>query len=373
MSRKHLGAAVAAVCMGMGLLMAGSSAFAQSDKWNALYDRIIRVEHELSDLRNGGAVGQQQPAGGDAAFRLNALEAQVRDLAAQVRELSALVRQREGASDTAPLPRQAAEAPQSHEPDFTQERVPQAEGEDASRFGDQQSPQAADDLEAETGIPFGQKKAPGPKVLGTLRLDQSGNLATDPQQPPSQNQAFQDQGFGQSQNTQDQSFQSRPQDSLGDQAQSGDSGSLLPERVDTATLDGTATGNSAVASSPDKLYESAYDHLLGRRFGPAEAEFKLFIDRYSDNPLAGDAQYWLGETYYVQNDYKQAAQSFLKSYRDYGKGRKAPDSLLKLGLSLNQLGQKPQACSSFAEVAKQFPKAAAVRNQAIKEMQRGGC
>jgi tol-pal system protein YbgF len=99
----------------------------------------------------------------------------------------------------------------------------------------------------------------------------------------------------------------------------------------------------------------------------------MFVDRHRDHPLASDAQYWLGETYYVQGDYKQAAQSFLKGYRDYPDGRKAPDTLFKLALSLQQLEQTSQACSTFAEVAKKYPTAANVRNEALKEMQRAGC
>jgi tol-pal system protein YbgF len=99
----------------------------------------------------------------------------------------------------------------------------------------------------------------------------------------------------------------------------------------------------------------------------------MFVDRHRDHPLASDAHFWLGETYYVQGDYKQAAQSFLKGYRDYPDGRKAPDTLFKLALSLQQLEQTSQACSTFAEVAKKYPTAANVRNEALKEMQRAGC
>jgi tol-pal system protein YbgF len=152
----------------------------------------------------------------------------------------------------------------------------------------------------------------------------------------------------------------------------GDSGaSLVPETVERAALDGSALPSAG--GSADGLYESAYESLLGRRFGAAEGSFKLFLDRHGDHPLAGDAHYWLGETYYVQGDYKQAAQSFLKGYRGYPEGRKAPETLFKLGLSLQQLQQKPQACSTFAEVAKNYPTAANVRNEALKEMQRAGC
>jgi len=97
------------------------------------------------------------------------------------------------------------------------------------------------------------------------------------------------------------------------------------------------------------------------------------MQKYGDNSLAGNAQYWLGETYYVQGDYRQAAQSFLKGYREYPKGRKAADSLLKLGLSLNRLGQKEQACAAFGQLGGQFPKAAEARKRAQTEAKRAGC
>jgi tol-pal system protein YbgF len=127
------------------------------------------------------------------------------------------------------------------------------------------------------------------------------------------------------------------------------------------------------AESPDMLYERSYESLLRRQFADAETGFRTFLQKYGDNSLAGNAQYWLGETYYVQGDYRQAAQSFLKGYREFPKSRKAADSLLKLGLSLNRLGQKEQACAAFSQLGGQFPKAAEARKRAQSEAKRAGC
>ena len=135
------------------------------------------------------------------------------------------------------------------------------------------------------------------------------------------------------------------------------SGGDMPSEVETVSL-GTQT------ETPDMLYERSYESLLRRQFGDAETGFRAFVQKYNDNSLAGNAQYWLGETYYVQGDYRQAAQSFLKGYREYPKSRKAADSLLKLGLSLNRLGQKEQACAAFTQLGGQFPKAAEARKRA---------
>jgi tol-pal system protein YbgF len=127
------------------------------------------------------------------------------------------------------------------------------------------------------------------------------------------------------------------------------------------------------AESPDMLYERSYESLLRRQFADAETGFRTFLQKHGDNSLAGNAQYWLGETYYVQGDYRQAAQSFLKGYREFPKSRKAADSLLKLGLSLNRLGQKEQACAAFSQLGGQFPKAAEARKRAQSEAKRAGC
>ena len=82
----------------------------------------------------------------------------------------------------------------------------------------------------------------------------------------------------------------------------------------------------------------------------------------------------MGETYFVRGQYKAAASSFLKGYSSYGQGGKAADSLLKLAMSLDRLGQKEAACSSFTELASKFPAAPQnVKARAQSERQRIGC
>jgi tol-pal system protein YbgF len=137
--------------------------------------------------------------------------------------------------------------------------------------------------------------------------------------------------------------------------------------VETVAL-GTPSTDTA-----ESLYEHSYESLLRRQFGDAEGGFRSFLGRYREHSLAGNAQYWLGETYYVQGDYRQAAQSFLSGYQEFPKSRKAPDSLLKLGLSLNRLGQTQQACAALLAVSDKFPKAAEAKKRAAKEAQRAGC
>jgi tol-pal system protein YbgF len=128
------------------------------------------------------------------------------------------------------------------------------------------------------------------------------------------------------------------------------------------------------SSGSKQAYEAAYGYLLQQNYAPAESAFEDFLKRYPNDPLAGNAQYWLGEVHFVKGQYKAAAGAFLKGYQTYGKSAKAPESLLKLAMSLDRLGQKDAACSSYAELTTRFPNAPAhVKSRAQSERQRAGC
>ena len=140
---------------------------------------------------------------------------------------------------------------------------------------------------------------------------------------------------------------------------------------------GVATAALPPASDgvePKQLYETAYGYLLQRDYGAAEAAFDDFLKRFPTDSLSGNAQYWLGESHFVRGQYKAAAGAFLKGYQTYAQSQKAPDSLLKLAMSLDKLGQKDAACSSFAELGVRFPNAAqSIKARAQSERQRVGC
>lgn len=105
------------------------------------------------------------------------------------------------------------------------------------------------------------------------------------------------------------------------------------------------------------LYQQGYGALVQKDYTGAEDAFRKLLDTYPSDPLAGDAQYWIGETYYVRGQYRNAADAFLNGYKKYKSGQKAPDTLLKLGMSLAELGQKDAACSTFNELKSKFPQA----------------
>lgn len=145
--------------------------------------------------------------------------------------------------------------------------------------------------------------------------------------------------------------------------------------VDGATQD-TAIENVSLtpsADTPEALYEKNYETLLRRQFGEAEAGFRQFLEKYPDHSLAGSAQYQLGETFYAQGNYQEAARNFLQGYKNYPKSRRAPDSLLKLGLSLKKLDQRDQACAALASVSTEFPRAVEAKKRADAEIKRAGC
>ncbi|GER02015.1 hypothetical protein JCM17845_26380 [Iodidimonas gelatinilytica] len=119
----------------------------------------------------------------------------------------------------------------------------------------------------------------------------------------------------------------------------------------------TVASTSGDILSPDEQYQRAYDLLRRGQFPQAETAFRKFLADHRDHPLAGNAQYWLGESYYVRQDYPRAAQAFLTGYQDYGDGAKAADSLLKLGMTLAALGQPSDACAAFDELDQKYPEA----------------
>ncbi len=100
--------------------------------------------------------------------------------------------------------------------------------------------------------------------------------------------------------------------------------------------------------TPEAEYKAAYASLLRHDFDGAEVAMQQFIDGNPEHVLIGNAMYWLGETYYARKQYSDAANAFAKTYEHDQKGRKAPDSLLKLGMSLSQLGQGEDACVTYS-------------------------
>ncbi len=109
--------------------------------------------------------------------------------------------------------------------------------------------------------------------------------------------------------------------------------------------------------NPNKQYEFATSFLKVGDYPTAERAFREFVLTNPDHELAGNAQYWYAETFRIRQLYTDAASAYLEGYQKYPKGDKAPINLLKLGVSMVQIGEKDQGCKMINGVEKQYPKA----------------
>jgi len=109
--------------------------------------------------------------------------------------------------------------------------------------------------------------------------------------------------------------------------------------------------------TPEEQYEFATSFLKVGDYNMAERAFREFVDNNPDNKLSGNAQYWYAETFRIRQLYTDAASAYLEGYQKYPKSEKAPVNLLKLGVSLVQIGEKDQGCLMIAGVKKQYPNA----------------
>lgn len=116
------------------------------------------------------------------------------------------------------------------------------------------------------------------------------------------------------------------------------------------------TTKAPTGVSAKSLYESALTNLKADKLSNAETELSQFLSSYPKDALAGNAQYWLGEVYYKQQNFTKAAVAFKDGYTKYPNGTKGPDCLLKLGLSMKALSKKDEACTAFTNLPSMFEK-----------------
>ena len=109
--------------------------------------------------------------------------------------------------------------------------------------------------------------------------------------------------------------------------------------------------------SPEEQYEFATSFLKVGDYNTAEIALREFVITNNEHDLAGSAQYWYAETFRIRQLFTDAASAYLEGYQKYPKSSKAPINLLKLGVSLVQIGEKDQGCSMITGVVKQYPKA----------------
>lgn len=322
-------AGIAAIAGMLLLLLAPPPSAAQDSDLRSLADQVERLQRELSDLQRTVYSGAPAPAGGVASgdsgnlaasqeVRIQQLQDQMSGLTGQIEELGyQMTRLQERVDSLA-----TAMGEMMHGGAQPPAGQPMADGSAAP-------PPAAD-----AGTP---PPSQTPGVLGTLTQEQidAANAGT-----------------------------------AGTGAATGQPQTLTPPQTAAAP----SAAYQLPGNTPDEQYQYAFGLLRQANYVEAEQALRAFIERNPTSPLAGNAQYWLGETYYVRGDYQNAAVAFAEGYQKYPDSGKAPDNLLKLGMSLGEIGSKGDACTALSQLDKQFPGAPAnIKERAARERQRLGC
>ena len=150
----------------------------------------------------------------------------------------------------------------------------------------------------------------------------------------------------------------------------------IPETTGGAPKQGEISDDkiTSLLKNPSEIYSYAYDMLVRENFIEAEKSFKAFIGEHPNDPLASNAYYWLGETYYVQKKFQLAAISFARGFQSFPKGNKAIDQLFKLALTFMNLGKNEDACAAFSKLESEFPNAPKrISNRAKEYIKRAKC
>jgi len=147
-----------------------------------------------------------------------------------------------------------------------------------------------------------------------------------------------------------------------------------PPQVRNVAPAGQQLATLPPSASPKDEYDMAYGYVLHKDYSLAEQSFRDFLKKYPNEQLVPDANYWLGESLFQQQRYRDAAESFLNVSTRYERSGKAPDALLRLGQSLAAMNQKEAACATLAEVERKFPRASSgVKRGVAQEQKRAHC
>lgn len=353
-----IGAGVIAVAGGGPLPFTGA-AHAQSN--NDVANRISRLESEIRDLQRHLFADKAKPApvvsstsvqetsltpsASDAAaassmaaraeIRLQQLEAQMRNLTGKVEELDFKMTQAIGRMETlaADLDRRLATSGGSAAP-----AVGTGTGQPTS--GAASAPESAVSSAATGDANVGK-----PGVLGYLKESDIREIEAERREEQATIDAAAKQQAAASGTT-------TPVPT----ASQATSGPVLPE------------GDSA------SRYKHAFSYLMRHDYDTAEKAFREFVDSHGDDPLAGNAMYWLGETYYVREMFAESAVTFAEGYEKYPGSPKTADNLLKLSFSLARLNRVEDACVALAQLSDEFPNASStIKRRALSEGRRIGC
>jgi tol-pal system protein YbgF len=135
-----------------------------------------------------------------------------------------------------------------------------------------------------------------------------------------------------------------------------------------------ASGPYAVATAPPssarEIIELGTGYVQRKEYALAEETFREFLKKYPSDRLAGEAQFWFGESLFLRQNYQDAANAFVLMSKKYENSAKAPDALLRLGQSLAALNEKELACVAFGDIGRKYPRASTSIKQAVEREQR---
>jgi tol-pal system protein YbgF len=319
--------------------------------------RLQRLEEQIVDLNaqvgtieslsrgGGGGGGGGAPVSG-GGFGGGGDDAQIRALSGQLNDIMRRLERLEARLGAAPAP--------TDSPAYGDARPRNTERQGRSRPAEQGTGFSIGGLDDTQDEPDSALPAPPP-------LQQRGSAADGRNAYPNEARG----GF--------------PQDNRGGDRSgwSPDPAPLSPPVAATAPRAdaGASPLRTAALSSPQAqaAYEQALAAFQQQNFRAASAGFEQFLQRYPSDPLAGAAQFWLGEAAFTSGDYRRAADLYLKTATTYPDSEKAAESLFKLGISLKRLGENDAACSTFTELGKRYPNASALLQRADTEKRRSSC
>lgn len=156
--------------------------------------------------------------------------------------------------------------------------------------------------------------------------------------------------------------------------QNGNVIGAIPGDVQPQPSDNSAVAALPSSDDPAETYRNAYEFLMAGDYKTAESGFRDYLVRFPEGEQAADASFWLGDSILQQGRHQEAAEIFLKANKDYPDSPKAPEMLLKLGVTLAAMKQKDIACATFEEVGARYPNLSNVVRERVKREQASvGC
>ena len=308
--------------------------------------------------------GAQAGSDSEMMMRIDRLEAQIRQLTGVIEQLQFRNQQLEGRMN------QATGAPP------TQAGLPPAQPPVAAQPGAMQ-PGAPPALPPAAGAPtrrgdaFDPSLNPGapgaPRIMGSIP---AGNLAAGSNDE--EHETIGAPGGRAAGAPLDLSTLAAPGSRPMQQGGQGQNLPAPPPRTQSGT--GAQVAALPPSDSPRDHFDLAYGYIARKDYALAENGFRVFIEKFPGDRLASDAHYWLGESMFQRQRFRDAAESFLNVSTKYETAARAPDALVRLGQSLAALGEREAACASFAEVMRKYPRASVgVRQGVDREQKRARC